>query len=241
VLNERQKKIVYDAIADWEKGYQKIAWRLNSFFTTNSIRLIVEEVCAPPEINLSKAQRGLQTAMRILQENEYIDRTALLEAVILWKIGGDYLDSKGRELPQVRGGFPIQCDDDLHDIIDKSFALIPSRSAEQWRFDIVEPTQRFATEWRDRWKGIQAELREEPGDAPQYITLDRAAALVKRSKRTLEKYKNRRGRKRLPMPAIKGMRGQADEWDYGVLKPWLEETFGPTRKLPDRLPSWRKA
>ena len=68
---------------------------------------------------------------------------------------------------------------------------------------------------------------------PQYITLDRMAALVSRSKQTLE---NRKTRKKnpLPDPDIPGGGGKADEWEYEKVRPWLEGEF--RRMLPDRLP-----
>jgi hypothetical protein len=68
-----------------------------------------------------------------------------------------------------------------------------------------------------------------PTGVPDYIDLDQSAALVGRSKRTLE----RRLRK-MPPPAIKGSGGKKSEWLWSVMRPWLEKEFG--RKLPDRPP-----
>lgn len=63
----------------------------------------------------------------------------------------------------------------------------------------------------------------------QYVTLDQAAATVSRSKRTLERYKAV-----MPAPKVTGRRGQAAEWDWAELRPWLSETF--RRALPERAP-----
>jgi hypothetical protein len=71
---------------------------------------------------------------------------------------------------------------------------------------------------------------------PQYVTLDRAAALVQRSKRTLEKAINR-GKNPLPDPDIQGTGGRPNEWDWSKIKPWLENEYN--RKLPDRFPTLR--
>ena len=61
------------------------------------------------------------------------------------------------------------------------------------------------------------------------MTRGQAAALVQRSKKTLERYS-------LPAPDTKGGGGKPDEWEYpGQIRPWLAKTFDKD-KLPDRLP-----
>ncbi len=66
-------------------------------------------------------------------------------------------------------------------------------------------------------------------DPIQYVTLDQAAAMVSRSKRTLERYKNQ-----MPEPSVRGGgKGKPDEWDWAILRPWLEGQFD--RKLPERF------
>jgi hypothetical protein len=75
-----------------------------------------------------------------------------------------------------------------------------------------------------------------PVPTAQYVTLDMMAAIVTRSKRTLEKLKTRK-RKRLPRPDVRGGGGKADEWLWQTVRPWLEDEFG--RKLPERFPSDR--
>jgi hypothetical protein len=73
--------------------------------------------------------------------------------------------------------------------------------------------------------------------AEQYITLDQAAALVNRNKKTLERYLNhpKSEAARMPKPDVEGGGGKPHEWRWANLRPWLEVTFG--KKLPDRLPS----
>jgi hypothetical protein len=73
-------------------------------------------------------------------------------------------------------------------------------------------------------------------DATQYVTLDQIAAIVAKSKRTLEKWKSRKINP-LPGPDIEGGGGKADEWNWARIRPWLEENT--KRKLPDRYPSDR--
>lgn len=63
-----------------------------------------------------------------------------------------------------------------------------------------------------------------------YVTLQQAAAIVSRSKRTLEKYKAK-----MPLPSISDGGGKPDEWLWSELRPWLEEYSG--RNLPNRFPA----
>jgi len=65
-----------------------------------------------------------------------------------------------------------------------------------------------------------------------YIDLDQAAALVNRSKRSLQR---RLGQ--MPPPAIRGKGGKKSEWIWSDLRPWLEKEF--SRKLPDVPPHHR--
>jgi hypothetical protein len=74
----------------------------------------------------------------------------------------------------------------------------------------------------------QAELKQEPPRI-YYITLDQAAALVGRSKRTLERYK-----RKMPSPAVEGGGGKPAEWIWSELRPWLEKEFN--RLLPEIPP-----
>jgi hypothetical protein len=67
-----------------------------------------------------------------------------------------------------------------------------------------------------------------------YVTLQQCAAIVNRSKRTLERYL-----KEMPKPAIKGKRGQPDEWLWRDVRPFLEEKF--KRTLPAVFPADRFA
>jgi hypothetical protein len=69
-----------------------------------------------------------------------------------------------------------------------------------------------------------------PAPAEQLVTLDQAAATVRRSKRALEKYRG----KGLPAPRIQGRRGHPHLWLWADLRPWLERTFG--FHLPEQFP-----
>jgi hypothetical protein len=60
----------------------------------------------------------------------------------------------------------------------------------------------------------------------QYVTLDHMAAIVSRSKRTLEKLKTRM-KNPLPPPDVEGGGGgKPDEWRWGTIRPWLEAEYG---------------
>lgn len=75
--------------------------------------------------------------------------------------------------------------------------------------------------------------RPEPQAKPdeQLVTLDQSAAMVGRSKRTLETYVG----KGLPEPRVKGRGGKPNEYLWGEMRPFLVQTFG--RPLPERFPS----
>jgi hypothetical protein len=79
------------------------------------------------------------------------------------------------------------------------------------------------------------EDNETPGAIPDLVTLDQAAAAVRKSKRTLERYKTTGA---FPLPAVEGGGGRADLWDWKVIRPWLENEFHI--KLPETFPANRK-
>ncbi len=70
----------------------------------------------------------------------------------------------------------------------------------------------------------------------QYVTLDQAASLVNKSKKTLERYLNDRDYAHfgMPKPDVEGGGGKAHEWLWSKLRPWLEQQFN--RRLPERFP-----
>jgi hypothetical protein len=76
-------------------------------------------------------------------------------------------------------------------------------------------------------------LSEDQGgmaDLECFVTLQQAAAIVSRSKRTLEKHKAE-----MPVPRISDGGGKPDEWAWSELRPWLEKYSG--RTLPSRFPA----
>jgi hypothetical protein len=64
------------------------------------------------------------------------------------------------------------------------------------------------------------------------VTLQQAAAMVNRSKRSLE-----RAVPNMPMPRVQGAGGKPSEWEWSELRPWLETEYG--RPLPERFPADR--
>jgi hypothetical protein len=82
-----------------------------------------------------------------------------------------------------------------------------------------------------------ADRRPDEPPADQYVTLDQAAALVNRRKKTLERYlrQPKSEAARMPEPDVEGTGGKPHEWKWSNLRPWLEKTFG--KQLPGRLPS----
>jgi hypothetical protein len=72
--------------------------------------------------------------------------------------------------------------------------------------------------------------RAEPRDPfQQYVTLDQCAAVVRRSKRTLDKYRDK-----MPPAAIEGGGGKASYWLWSDMRPWLQVRYGLT--LPATYP-----
>jgi hypothetical protein len=64
----------------------------------------------------------------------------------------------------------------------------------------------------------------------QTVTLQQAAVLVHRSKRTLENYV-----RKMPTPVIVGKGQTPAMWNWNELRPWLEENFSCA--LPKKNPS----
>ncbi|HZV03801.1 MAG TPA: hypothetical protein VE999_01810 [Gemmataceae bacterium] len=95
-------------------------------------------------------------------------------------------------------------------------------SAYAIRFQLNEADEPLEPLHQSKSKDIRAE-------SVHYITLDQAAALVNRSKRTLERCKDR-----MPAPAIEGGGGKPAEWLWSELRPWLEREYG--RPLPEIPP-----
>lgn len=64
----------------------------------------------------------------------------------------------------------------------------------------------------------------------QLVTLDQAAAMIRRRKRTLYHHEGR------PAPVVPGGRGRAALYEWADLRPWLERLSGMT--LPARFPGY---
>jgi hypothetical protein len=87
-------------------------------------------------------------------------------------------------------------------------------------------------------KGAVPSDEQKPDSGEQYVTLDQAAALVNKSKRTLEYHLRARQTEEpeadMPLPDVEGGGGRSHEWKWSRLRPWLERTF--RRQLPERIP-----
>jgi hypothetical protein len=89
----------------------------------------------------------------------------------------------------------------------------------------------FVRHFRARLRRVIDLLRPPPTD--QYVTLDQAAALVNRAKKTLERHMAN-GCPQAPAPDVEGGGGKPHEWLWSRLRPWLEEQF--RRPLPEHFP-----
>ncbi len=87
-----------------------------------------------------------------------------------------------------------------------------------------------------------AEPLETPEGEPEIedhlVTLNQVAAVVHRSKRTLEKYRRHDDpEKRLPDPHIRGGGGRPHEYSWQAMKGWIQRVFGyRASDLPPRPP-----
>ena len=86
-----------------------------------------------------------------------------------------------------------------------------------------------------QWPEAPPKTPDGDDEIPQTVTLDKMAAAVSRSKKTLERLK---ADGKLPIPDVEGGGGKPDEWIWSNVKPILEQHYN--RKLPDRFPSLRK-
>jgi hypothetical protein len=85
---------------------------------------------------------------------------------------------------------------------------------------------------RNQLELVQLARQLPPVDpAAQLVTLDQCAAMVHRSKLTLEHYRGR-----MPAPARKGHRGQPHLYSWAAIRPWLESTFHTD--LPVEFPGY---
>jgi hypothetical protein len=81
---------------------------------------------------------------------------------------------------------------------------------------------------------VRVEHRLRTGRKQDLVTLDQAAAMVSRSKRTLEKYKSKES---FPRPAVEGGGGKPDFWHWTDMRRWLEGEFDV--ELPEKHPANR--
>lgn len=108
--------------------------------------------------------------------------------------------------------------------------LRKGRDAGSLRFTQLSHGRIYKGAWVIRWlEGPKAETSSKP---VRLIDLDQAAAWVKRSRSCLRHYKD------LPPPTVKGRRGQRQLWDWSILRPWLERTFG--MRLHEEVPSFKR-
>ncbi len=70
-----------------------------------------------------------------------------------------------------------------------------------------------------------------PPPSEQLVSLDQIAAIARRRKRGLDRY-----RKGMPRPIEPGGHGRAALWAWSDVRPWLETTFG--RPFPETFPAF---
>jgi hypothetical protein len=106
--------------------------------------------------------------------------------------------------------------------------LLTEKEARDWFLAVKVPMPEELAALRPA--AFPSALRQEQ---ESLITLNQAAALVHRHKRTLEGYKGRG----MPKPRVRGGGGKPDLWSYAQMRTWLTKTFGillPERFVADR-------
>lgn len=83
-------------------------------------------------------------------------------------------------------------------------------------------------------EGEKPKPADADADTPQYVTLDQMAALVNRSKKTLERAMNA-ANSDMPKPDVEGGGGRPHEWRWNRIRPWLETKYA--RLLPKQFPT----
>jgi hypothetical protein len=106
----------------------------------------------------------------------------------------------------------------------------PLPATPQQRDELRELRGRASRAVADRFR----QLTDGAASADQYVTLNQVAALVNRTKKTLQRIVNDQKRA-CPSPDVEGGGGKPNEWKWLRLRPWLESTFN--RKLPEQFPS----
>jgi hypothetical protein len=98
--------------------------------------------------------------------------------------------------------------------------------------DQVSGEPRVAQQGERRTPGNQPAPSSEQLRVSNLVTRLMMASIVQKSKKSIDRLCNK---KTLPQPSVKGKKGQADEWEWRVVKPVLEKYFN--KSLPDQFPS----
>lgn len=118
------------------------------------------------------------------------------------------------------------------DVLNESWPLIRSALAKLPKIE----SQEFRETLNDEWlQATNDAIQNTSAESPQYVRLDQMAAVVNRSKRTLERLKTLG---ELPVPDVDGGGGMPDEWIWKTVRPILQAKYG--KVLPERFPSSRQ-
>jgi predicted DNA-binding transcriptional regulator AlpA len=147
------------------------------------------------------------------------------QAAVLLREAGDIVEAKGIERELRRLPTEITDWDRLQDGLDVSLEVGEQIKA-------ILTAIRPAVPGGPQAAALAAAEKPAAGDAPVdcLITLHQAAAMVNKSKRTLERLLSK-----MPMPRVQGAGGKSSEWAWPELRPWLEKEY--ERKLPERFPA----
>jgi hypothetical protein len=113
----------------------------------------------------------------------------------------------------------------LEKLSDKADVHTILNELERLRYDVTALRSQFGPPL----PRSPAPIPAPPPPTEQLVTLDQIGAMVHRSKRSMERYRNQ-----MPAPRLRGRRGQPHLWEWAEVRPWLEATFG--LRLPEHFP-----
>ena len=240
---DRTKSAIDAARCAWNDGYSIIAARLNTVLRKLRIHVRIRAKKAPAGETLGRCRQLLADALidvPVLSRRESKDTEN--DDWAPWTVGyvnGDRpKSSSSRQRPFAVGTHTNAIGGaELDQIVKLLETSRQNWTKTEWKENIINPVEQSAKEINQWFDELETRLppsnfvdaKETP---PSYVTLLQAAAMVNKTKSTLERKKPR-----LPKPDVKGGEGKADEWLWDNLRPALEKEFG--RKLPAEFPAAR--
>jgi len=221
---ETQSRRIAELRADQQKRFTSL---LKSICKSKSERDVLAE----------EHRKGPAMLMRKQCEKYKAESEVLFRAAV--ETLRQLLPADSRQVQHVESG--------ITQLQDAHVRLLELFARDEIRSDTISDHATLMHAVRHAWREVadtlpaeaRADVNGEPktlAEAEQYVTLDQAAAIVSRSKKTLVRRLNAKD-STMPRPDVEGGGGKADEWKWSSIRPWLEKEFG--KQLPGIFPSRR--